>query len=137
MFLVLTLFSVAALFVLLDAQFLAALQVLLYAGAILVLFLFVIMLLNLGHEFTSDIKGRLWWFVGGGLALVLFAELFVALRGSPAATTDIVARLIQAEGAVAAVAKPLFTDYLVALEVTGVLLLVAMVGAVVLAKRGT
>ena len=135
-FLVLTLFSVAAIFVLLNAHFLAALQVLVYAGAILVLFLFVIMLLNLGHEFEPDIKPRLWWVFGGGLGLVLLAELVVALRGVPLNTeADLLTVWFEQKGAVAGVAEPLFRDQVLAVEITGLLLLVAMVGAVVIAKR--
>jgi NADH-quinone oxidoreductase subunit J len=136
MYLVLTLFSVAAIFVLLDAHFLAALQIVVYAGAILVLFLFVIMLLNLGHEFDSDIRGKFWWVIGFGLGLVLFAELFVLARNAPEPPeSDMLARLLAERGAIGAVAEPLFENYVVAVEVTGVLLLVAMVGAVVIAKR--
>ncbi len=137
MYLVLTLFAIAAIFVLLEAHFLAALQVVVYAGAILVLFLFVIMLLNLGHDFDPDLRGRFWWVFGGGLALVLFAELLtVVTRGAADEPgPDIVAPLLEARGAVAAVAEPLFQNYVVALEVTGLLLLVAMVGAVVIAKQ--
>ncbi|MGD2154942.1 MAG: NADH-quinone oxidoreductase subunit J [Gemmatimonadales bacterium] len=136
MYLVLTLFSVAAIFVLLDAHFIAALQVVVYAGAILVLFLFVIMLLNLGYEFDPDIRGKFWWVVGFGLGLVLFAELFVLARDAPEMPrSDALARLLADRGAVGAVAEPLFENYVVAVEVTGVLLLVAMVGAVVIAKR--
>lgn len=136
MYLIVALFAVAALFVLLDAHFVAALQIVVYAGAILVLFLFVIMLLNLGHEFEPDVRGRFWWVFGGGLMLVLFAELFVIVRGAGVDTSvDLVSPLLEARGAIAAVAEPVFTNYVVALEFTGVLLLVAMVGAVVLAKR--
>ncbi|UCC72668.1 MAG: NADH-quinone oxidoreductase subunit J [Gemmatimonadota bacterium] len=136
MYLVLTLFSVAAIYVLLDAHFLAALQIVIYAGAILVLFLFVIMLLNLGHDFVPDLRGKFWWFVGIGLGLVLFAELFVLARNAPEASgPDVLAPLLRSQGAVGAVAEPLFENYVVAVEVTGVLLLVAMVGAVVIAKR--
>lgn len=139
MFLVVTLFSVAALFVLLGAHFLAALQVVVYAGAILVLFLFVIMLLNLGHSFDPDLRGRYSWAFGGGIGLVVFAELLLvvaAFRNEPRDPgTDMVTPLVQARGAVAAIAEPLFQNYVVAVEVTGLLLLVAMVGAVVIARR--
>ena len=135
-FLVLTLFSIAAIFVLLNAHFLAALQVVVYAGAILVLFLFVIMLLNLGHDFEPDIKPRLWWVFGGGLGLVLLAELIVALRGVPLDTeADMLTVWFEEKGAVAGVAEPLFQNQVLAVEITGLLLLVAMVGAVVIAKR--
>jgi NADH-quinone oxidoreductase subunit J len=137
MYLVLTLFSLAAIFVLLNAHFLAALQVVIYAGAILVLFLFVIMLLNLGHDFEPDLKPRLWWVFGGGLGLVLLAELFVAVRGAREVdiSGDLLTVWFQQKGAVAGVAEPLFRTQVVAIEVTGVLLLVAMVAAVVIAKR--
>src|SRR5213594_4143265 len=77
LWLVVTLFSLAALFVVLDAQFIAVLQVLVYAGAIMVLFLFVIMLLNLGRAGPSDLKGWLAWAV----AVVLGAGLLVPLAG--------------------------------------------------------
>lgn len=137
MYLVLTLFSLAAIFVLLNAHFIAALQVVVYAGAILVLFLFVIMLLNLGHDFEPDIRPRLWWVFGGGLAFVLLAELFVSVRGAPKpeVSEDLLSVWFQQKGAVAGVAEPLFRTQVVAVEVTGLLLLVAMVGAVVIAKR--
>jgi NADH-quinone oxidoreductase subunit J len=136
MFLVLTLFAVAAIFVLLNAHFLAALQVLVYAGAILVLFLFVIMLLNLGHDVDPDVKPRLAWVFGGGLGLVLLAELVVALRDVPLSPgVDLLTVWFEEKGAVAGVAEPLFRTQVLAIEVAGLLLLVAMVGAVVIAKR--
>jgi NADH:ubiquinone oxidoreductase subunit 6 (subunit J) len=60
LFLVLTFFSLAAIYVLLGAHFIAAIQIIVYAGAIMVLFLFVIMLLNLGHDYQADLRGGLW-----------------------------------------------------------------------------
>jgi len=139
LWLVNTLFCLAALYVLLDAHFIAAVQVLVYAGAIMVLFLFVIMLLNLGRAGPSDIKGPWGKAVAGVAGLVLVGELLVfrlavppdALRLPPGA----VAGTVAARGAVRAVAEPLFEGYLVPFEITSVLLLAAMVGAVVLAKR--
>jgi NADH-quinone oxidoreductase subunit J len=137
MFLVVTLFAVAAIYVLQGAHFLGALQVLVYAGAIMVLFLFVIMLLNLGHEFEPDVRGRLGWVFGGGLGLVLLVEILAAVRAipDPAGSEEILSIWLAERGAVAGVAEPLFRNYAVAVEITGVLLLVAMVGAVVIAKR--
>src|SRR5688572_24739561 len=76
LWLVVTLFSLAAMYVLLDAQFIAALQVLVYAGAIMVLFLFVIMLLNLGRPGPADMKGP----VGIGIAALLGGTLLLQLR---------------------------------------------------------
>src|SRR5213078_4522372 len=85
LWLVATLFSLAALFVLLDAQFIAVLQVLVYAGAIMVLFLFVIMLLNLGRAGPTDLKGPLGLGVGVLLAGLLLGQLRVLRRASPVA----------------------------------------------------
>ena len=139
LWLVVTLFALAALFVLLDAQFIAVLQVLVYAGAIMVLFLFVIMLLNLGRPGPSDIKGPL----GLGVAVLLGATLLFLLQPMtrttlPSAITlppGSVLALQQQQGIVGAVANPLFGAYLIPFEIASVLLLAAIVGAVVLAKR--
>jgi len=138
LWLVVTLFALAAMYVLLDAQFIAALQVLVYAGAIMVLFLFVIMLLNLGRPGPSDIKGP----VGVGIAALLAGTLLLQLRVlGEAAPPDAIQlpagtmATLQQQGMVAAVAGPLFDAYLIPFEITSLLLLAAIVGAVVLAKR--
>ena len=140
LFLVLTLFSVAGVFVMLDAHFLAAVLVIVYAGAIMVLFLFVIMLLNLGSG-TTDLRGL------GGRALALIAGAgmlglvaTIVRRGTVSDLTggrgnETYQLLLENQGAVGAIARPLFQDYLVPFEITSVLLLVALVGAVVLARR--
>ena len=139
LWLVVTLFALAAMFVLLDAQFIAALQVLVYAGAIMVLFLFVIMLLNLGRPGPTDIRPPL----GAAIATVLGAGLLLLLRplGSqvppdaiqlPAGT---IAAAQQQQGMIAPLAGTLFDAYLIPFEITSLLLLAAIVGAVVLAKR--
>ena len=139
LWLVVTLFSLAALFVVLDAQFIAVLQVLVYAGAIMVLFLFVIMLLNLGRQAPTDIKGPLGLAVGVALAGGLGFQLGVLrVAGPPAAILlppDAMARAAAEQGIVGSVARPLFDAYLVPFEITSVLLLAAIVGAVVLAMR--
>jgi NADH-quinone oxidoreductase subunit J len=137
LWLVVTLFSIAALFVLLDAQFIAVLQVLVYAGAIMVLFLFVIMLLNLGRGGPSDMKGPLGLAGGVLLAGLMLAQLLgTRTSGAPLASPpSAMARAAAEQGMVPAVARPLFTVYLVPFEITSVLLLAAIVGAVVLAKR--
>ena len=137
LWLVVTLFSLAALFVLLDAQFIAVLQLLVYAGAIMVLFLFVIMLLNLGRAGPTDLKGP----AGLGIAVLLTGLMLVQLlagRSTSPATglaPGAMARAAAEQGMVPAVARPLFSVYLVPFEITSVLLLAAIVGAVVLAKR--
>ena len=131
--LVVALFSLAALFVLLDAQFIAVLQVLVYAGAIMVLFLFVIMLLNLGRAGPTDLKGPLGLGVGVFLAGLLLVQLLVLRQTVPAGGGA--ARPALEQGMIPPVARPLFTTYLVPFEITSILLLAAIVGAVVLAKR--
>ncbi len=139
LWLVATLFQLAALFVILDAQFIAVLQVLVYAGAIMVLFLFVIMLLNLGRPGPSDIKGPMGLAVATLLAGVMGLQLLVLVRAAPPADVTLPPGALlgasQTQGMVAAVARPLFDAYLVPFEITSVLLLASLVGAVVLAKR--
>jgi NADH-quinone oxidoreductase subunit J len=139
LYLVVTMFSLAVLFALLDAQFIAVLQVLVYAGAIMVLFLFVIMLLNLGRAGPSDLKGP--WGLGLGAAFFVLLLLQLAALGGAGPPEAIqlppgaIAALQEDAGVVAAVARPLFNEYLIPFEITSVLLLAAIVGAVVLAKR--
>ena len=139
LWLVVTLFALAALFVLLDAQFIAVLQVLVYAGAIMVLFLFVIMLLNLGRPGPTDIKGPAGLLTAAVLAGALLLQLKVlgqtTLPSAIQLPPGTVAALQQQQGIVASVANPLFGAYLIPFEIASVLLLAAIVGAVVLAKR--
>jgi NADH-quinone oxidoreductase subunit J len=123
-----------------DAHFIGAIQVLVYAGAIMVVFLFVVMLLNLGHpDEASDLRGNWGRLLAGLLGLAMLAQIIVLLR-SPAPASLVQSDFQRAESlkdlnAVAAVAKPLFSDNLLAFELTSILLLVAIVGAVVLGKR--
>jgi NADH-quinone oxidoreductase subunit J len=139
LWLIVTMFCLAVLFTLLDAPFIGVLQVLVYAGAIMVLFLFVIMLLNLGRVGAGDMRGLL----GAGVAALLGVALLAQFRGLAQATPPDAIRLppgtIEAmqrqQGVVGAVAGPLFDTYLVPFEITSLLLLAAVVGAVVLAKR--
>jgi len=139
LWLVCTFFNIAALFVLLDAHFIAAAQVLVYAGAIMVLFLFVIMLLNLGRSGPGDMKGPWGRVVAVAAGVVLALELLVLRLAVPPAEFRLppgtIAREVEARGAVQAVAQPLFQAYLIPFEITSLMLLVAIVGAVVLAKR--
>jgi len=138
LWLVVTMFSLAVLFVLLDAQFIAVLQVLVYAGAVMVLFLFVIMLLNLGRGAGQDRKGVVGLTVGAVHAGILFVQLRFLWSAAPPALIQVpnaMAQLQQQHGMVGSVAGPLYDAYLVPFEITSVLLLAAVVGAVVLAKR--
>ncbi|HKW47757.1 MAG TPA: NADH-quinone oxidoreductase subunit J [Gemmatimonadaceae bacterium] len=138
MWLVTTMFALAALFVMLDAQFIGAIQVLVYAGAIMVVFLFVIMLLNLGHPSEiADARGRGWKLAGAAVGIALLAQIFALTRVhvQPKIEPGYLARQIEYTGVIAPFAQPLFNEYLLAFEVTSVLLLAAIVGAVVLGRR--
>ncbi|GAC1647880.1 MAG: NADH-quinone oxidoreductase subunit J [Gemmatimonadaceae bacterium] len=140
LWLVNTMFSLAALFVMLDAQFVGVIQVLVYAGAIMVVFLFVIMLLNLGQPSElADARGLPWKLAGSAIGVALLAEIFALTRSrTPVGITlrpESLADVAATQGAVGSVASLLFTDYLLAFEVTSVLLLAAVVGAVVLGRR--
>ena len=140
MWLVSVMFSLAAMYVMLDAQFIGTMQVLVYAGAIMVVFLFVIMLLNLGHASElADARGLWWKLAGGGVGLALLAQILTLTRARlPEAfllPEDTIANQVTRDGAIAPLAGPLFHEYLLAFEVTSVLLLAAVVGAVVLGKR--
>ena len=142
MWLVVVMFSLAALYVMLDAQFIGVIQVLVYAGAIMVVFLFVIMLLNLGQPAElADARGLWWKLAAGAVGVGLLAELFTLVRGSVAQPYELPAGYsaaqVAAQGAVAPIAGPLFHEYLLAFEVTSMVLLAAIVGAVVLGKRRT
>jgi len=135
-----TMFCLAAMYVLLDAQFIGAMQVLVYAGAIMVVFLFVIMLLNLGHPSElADARGLGWKLAAGAIGLALLAQVFAVTRARvPEALglpENALALQFARSGAIAPLAGPLFNEYLLAFEVTSVLLLAAVVGAVVLGKR--
>ncbi len=140
LWLVNTMFALAALYVMLDAQFIGVIQVLVYAGAIMVVFLFVVMLLNLGNP--SDIaeaRGKWPVIVAGLIGIALIAELATIVSTKIRPEFQIAAGTAAEEmakyGAVGSVARPLFNEYLLAFELTSVLLLVAIAGAVVLGRR--
>ncbi|MFI5213452.1 MAG: NADH-quinone oxidoreductase subunit J [Gemmatimonadales bacterium] len=139
LWLVLVLFNLSVVYVVLDAQFIAAVQVLVYAGAIMVLFLFVIMLLNIGHPGPSDIKGPGGKVVAAVAGLLMMGELAVLSRvelpQGAALPEGTIERMAAEQGVIHAVARPLFQAYLIPFELTSVMLLAAVVGAVVLAKR--
>ena len=131
MFLVLTIVSMAGLFVLLHAFFLAAVQVLVYAGAVMVLFLFVIMLLDLKEEERRKVKklGLVAGLISVGAIVAIFVRSLLATQPGkdlPAPT---------AIGDTATLGKMLFTNYLLPFEIVSILLLVAMVGVILLSKK--
>ncbi|MEW5981956.1 MAG: NADH-quinone oxidoreductase subunit J [Acidobacteriota bacterium] len=134
--------ALAALYIQLHAPFAAVIQIIIYAGAIMVLFLFVVMLLNARQEEapapgTLLVRGPLR--SGALLAAVLVAELAWALDAAQGSDDGLLAGGAGADpaslGSVRELGRVLFTDYMFAFEVTSILIIVAMVGAVVLAKR--
>lgn len=132
LWLVNTMFSLAALYVMLGAQFIGAIQVLVYAGAIMVVFLFVVMLLNLGHASELDLQGRHTRLAAGAVGLALLAQLLALSRHRFAEPREMPEMAVNVTSGIA---QSLFSDHVVAFEVTAMLLLAAIVGAVVLAKR--
>ncbi len=140
LWLVNTMFVLAVIYVMLDAEFIGVVQILIYTGAIMVVFLFVIMLLNLGDpDELSDIKGKWPKLLAGFMALVMLAQIMAlgnwkAPEGLllPESTT---AASLRDLNAVSSVAEPLFRRNLLAFELTSILLLVAIIGAVVLGKK--
>ncbi|PYQ56877.1 MAG: NADH-quinone oxidoreductase subunit J [Acidobacteria bacterium] len=130
--LVLTLFSMAVLFVLLGAPFVGAVQILVYAGAIVVLFLFVIMLLNVQQEEGAHAR-RSAQLVAAILGAIVFLGMFwLAFRQTTLrAPGPLTEELVSLKG----LASALFTDYLLPFEIVGLLLLVAVIGATVAARR--
>jgi NADH-quinone oxidoreductase subunit J len=129
--LIVVMVALAGIYLLLGAELLAAVQIIVYAGAIMVLFVFIIMLLNAGAEERTAISRAATW-LGLPFAVVLTAVLGwrIALTqpGAMAAGTDM-------PGASRALSDMLFTSYVFPFELTSILILVAILGAVVLAKR--
>jgi len=129
-----TLVSLSALYVMLQAQFIAAMQVIVYAGAIMVLFVFVIMLLNVPTTVPHIEKEKWLRYLGPPVGAIMLAEAYYVLKplpnwpfpSGPAA---------HSVGTTLSVGLALFTDYLLPFEVTSVLILMAVVGAIVLGKR--
>jgi NADH-quinone oxidoreductase subunit J len=136
-----TFFSVAAIYTLLGAYFIGIIQILVYAGAIMVLFLFVIMLLNLGHDYADDFRAVPWQAAGAVTGLGIFGLLTSAfVRGYRPPLGAEAGRVAldnaqRMNGTVGLVGMPLYQSYMVPLQATAILLLIACVGAVVLAKR--
>ncbi len=137
MSLVATLFGMAILFLTLQADFLAAVQVIVYAGAVVVLFLFVIMLVGidrLENLRTDPLVGQRW--LGLGVAVIVAGGLlFAVLKGTITGAESSTAKPEGRGQDVIDISKVLFTDYLFAFEITSLLLVIGVVGAVALARR--
>ena len=137
LFLVVTFFCLAGLYLLLNAEFIAAIQVIVYAGAIMVLFLFVIMLLNVekevaapsGHRFQKFWALVLSVFLAVSLISIMTVNVFTGEKGiySPETVSEV--------GNSELIGRLLFTDFLLPFEITSILLLAAIIGAVILSKK--
>lgn len=130
--LLLSMFCLAALFVMLGAYFVAALQILLYAGAVLVLFLFVIMLLNLDRETLARLNPFTRRWLGTLVAVLFFAQLALLLTQASFPAPPL--KTAAPAGSVEQIGRLLFTKYLIPFELTSFLILAAIIAAVTLAR---
>ncbi len=138
--LIIVLCSLAALFLTLNAQFISAMQIIVYAGAIMVLFVFVIMLLNVRAEETRTDKQKYLKWLAAPLFLALLAQVvavvrYVNLTPPPLPSANNVSDPSTVLGTVESVAHGMFTDYLIPFEAASVLILMAIVGSMYLARR--
>ncbi len=131
MFLILTFFAISGHYILMNAQFLAIVNIIVYAGAIMVLFLFVIMLMNLNADVEPQ-KGQLVQLAGVISGGVLFLVVLAAIKGAVAIQMDKTSTDI---GLITNLGKILFTKYVLPFEISSVLFLSAMIGAVVIGKK--
>jgi len=130
-YLIVSLLAVAVLFFLMGAPFAAALEILIYAGAIMVLFVFVIMMLNLGEEGDAQERSGLRprnWIIPGSMAALLFVELLFALQQEPALTSGVAVSPKE-------VGLALYGPYVLAVELASMLLMAGLVGAYHLGRR--
>jgi NADH-quinone oxidoreductase subunit J len=125
--------SLSCIYVTLAAPFIAAVQILIYAGAIMVLVVFVIMLLNLDDDTGRNSLGYLYA-LGGGLGVILLAQtmfIFYAVMRAPNQAVD----PNTSAGKTLSIGQAMYTEYLLPVEIVGILLLMAIIGAVILARR--
>jgi len=133
--LIMTFFCLATLYVMLEAPFMAAIQIIVYAGAIMVLFVFVIMLLNVRTESARRGKHALFLGTMTGLLLLIQTWYVVGRSSLTGMKGPVDSALIAKAGHTELLGTALFTDFLLPFEITSILLLVAMVGAVILSKK--
>ena len=133
-----TFFCLGSIYVMLNAEFVAVIQVLIYAGAIMVLFLFVLMLLSSKDTDMSSNKWTVGNILAGFLSLGIFVQIAYLFTGNelklgPKGEYPI--EVVEEIGSIALIGRLLFTDYILSFEIIVILLLVAVIGAVVIAKR--
>ena len=132
LWLIVVFFAISGHYVLLNAQFLAVVNIIVYAGAIMVLFLFVVMLMNLNSD-TEPVKNyrlRLIGIISGGSLLLILLSALMKMD-----TQQLVQMKVGDAGLISNLGKVLFTDYIVPFEISSVLFLSAMIGAVVIGKK--
>lgn len=130
-------FHIGAIYLFLNAEFIAAVQIILYAGAILVLFLFVIMMLNLKEELTAE-KFIGEWPIGVALGISFLLFVFFAIaKYIPGPLGTYTIEFIQQQTHTKAIGRVLYTEYILPFEIASIILLIAIVGAIVLAKKRT
>jgi NADH-quinone oxidoreductase subunit J len=125
--------ALSCIYVTLAAPFIAAVQILIYAGAIMVLVVFVIMLLNLDEDRRENRLGYLYA-VGGGLGLILLAQTFFIFYAVMRAPQQVV-NTAETAGKTISIGQAMYTEYLLPVEIVGVLLLMAIIGGVVMSRR--
>lgn len=133
LFLVVNMVSLGGLFLILQAQFLAVIQILVYAGAIMVLFLFVIMLLNIDDEKSLFTKFRIKYLVAFLFGAAVLAQILYAIGGSTQLMPQLSAKMADI-GSVEKLGKLMFSEYLLPFEITGILLTAAIVGGLLIAQ---
>lgn len=137
MWMLLMFFNLASMYLFLNAEFIAAIQVIVYAGAILVLFLFVVLLLNLREELQTNRFIRSWP-AGLVIALALLASIFFSISSFvPGISGRYTNDYIQKETFTKVLGQVLYTEYLFPFEIASVILLISIIGAIVLAKKRT
>ncbi|MFH0735835.1 MAG: NADH-quinone oxidoreductase subunit J [bacterium] len=135
-FLILNFFALAGLYLLLNAQFLAVVQIIVYAGAIMILFLFVLMLLNQHDEINTPKNKRKLKVFGSIIAALIFVQLaYLIMYENPSQSLQPIAAKSIEIGKISTIGTKLYTDYVLPFEVAGFLLLAATIGAIVLAKK--
>ncbi len=134
LYLIITFFAISGHYVLMNAQFLAIVNIIVYAGAIMVLFLFVVMLMNLNAESEPPQKKRYLFFAGVVAGCSLMLVLVAALKSS-SSQIQLVQMGSGDVGLISNLGKVLFTDYVFPFEISSVLFLSAMIGAVVISKK--
>ncbi len=135
MWMLLLFFNLASMYLFLNAEFIAAVQVIVYAGAILVLFLFVVLLLNLREELKTD-RFITSWPAGLVIAVALLASMVMAVSSFvPGISGRYTIAYIQKETFTKVLGQVLYTEYLFPFEIASLILLVSIIGAIVLAKR--